>query len=61
MMEPRLLVARLLASLTLADAIVVTVVIFVAFLLGLWCGTVWQRRRAWSHTADALKRRAQRG
>ena len=61
-MELKLLVASLLAPLTLADAIVIIVVIFVAvFLLGLWCGAVWQRRRTWLHTASALKRRAQRG
>ena len=66
-MEPKLLVASLLsrqmpASLTFADAIVIAVVIFVAaFLLGLWCGRGWQRRRTWSRAADDLKRRAQRG
>jgi hypothetical protein len=61
-MEPKLLVASLLSRqmLTFADAIVIAVVIFVAaFLLGLWCGRGWQRRRAWSHAADDPKRRAQ--
>ena len=66
-MEPKSLVAslmigsrRMLASLTLADAVVVALAIATAFLLGLWCGRVW-RRRTWSHAADDLKRRAQRG
>jgi hypothetical protein len=51
---------RMLASFTLADAVVVALAIATAFLLGLWCGRVW-RRRTWSHAADDLKRRAQRG
>jgi hypothetical protein len=67
-MEPKSLVAslmigsrRMLASFTLADAVVVALAIATAFLLGLWCGRVWQRRRTWSVAADDLKRRAQRG
>ena len=51
-----------LLSLPLADAIAIALMVFVAgLLLGLWCGWTWQRRRTWSHAADDLKRRAQRG
>src|SRR5262249_28198199 len=62
-----LLVASLLSSggnqtlfhLTLATALIIAVMIFVtAFLLGLWCGSTWRRRRRWSRAAGELKRRA---
>ena len=68
-MEPKFLIASLmingrhmLLSLTLADAIACVLALLVtAFFFGLWCGRVWQQRRTWSHAADELKRRAQRG
>jgi len=47
-----------LLHLTLATALIIAVMIFVtAFLLGLWCGSVWRRRR-WSQAAVELRRRA---
>jgi hypothetical protein len=61
------LVARLMSSggnqmllhLTPATALIIAVMIFVsAFLLGLWCGSIWRRRGSRSQASLELKRRA---
>ena len=48
-----------LLHLTLATAMVLVLVIFMAaFLLGLWCGRMIWRRHRWSQAAVELKRKA---
>ena len=49
-----------LLHLTLATAVVLALMIFVAsFLLGLWCGwMIWRRQHRWSQAAVELKRKA---